>query len=142
MCSWSRSPINCRWMPPQSSCSIPIPRCWSLPRAGAFAASTSTAYGYGCVRAMRGRRPWDDGSARALDLRDKETEGHSRRVTERTVRLAQAMGLGNAELVHIRRGALLHDIGKMGVPDRILLKPGPLTEDEWSIMRWHPVYAY
>jgi HD-GYP domain-containing protein (c-di-GMP phosphodiesterase class II) len=59
-----------------------------------------------------------------------------------TVRLARAMGLSEAELVQLRRGALLHDIGKMGIPDAILLKPGPLTEDEWRIMRKHPVYAY
>ena len=83
-----------------------------------------------------------EGWARALDLRDKETEGHTRRVTEMTLRLAQAMGVPDAELLHVRRGALLHDIGKMGIPDSILLKPGPLTEAEWEIMRRHPVYAY
>lgn len=83
-----------------------------------------------------------EGLSYALDLRDKETEGHSRRVTETTVRLARAMGLGEAELVHVRRGALLHDIGKLGVPDQILLKPGPLTGGEWEIMYRHPVYAY
>ena len=83
-----------------------------------------------------------EGWARALDLRDKETEGHTRRVTEMTVRLARALGLGEAELVHVRRGALLHDIGKMGIPDGILLKPGALTDEEWSIMRRHPDYAY
>ncbi|NTV65708.1 MAG: HD domain-containing protein, partial [Oscillochloris sp.] len=80
--------------------------------------------------------------SRMLDLRDKETEGHSRRVTELTLRLAQGFGFSAEELVHIRRGALLHDIGKMGVPDRILLKDGPLAEEEWAIMRMHPVYAY
>ena len=73
-----------------------------------------------------------EGWSRALDLRDKETEGHSQRVTEMTLRLARAMGMGEAELVHIRRGALLHDIGKMGIPDAILLKPGPLTDEEWG----------
>jgi response regulator RpfG family c-di-GMP phosphodiesterase len=83
-----------------------------------------------------------EGWARALELRDKETEGHARRVTELTVRLARALGLGEDELVHVRRGALLHDIGKMGIPDSILLKPGPLTDEEWEIMRRHPVYAY
>jgi PAS domain S-box-containing protein len=83
-----------------------------------------------------------EGWSRALDLRDKETEGHTRRVTELTMRLTQAMGMSEGELVHVRRGALLHDIGKMGVPDAILLKPGPLDEDEWVIMRRHPVYAY
>ncbi len=83
-----------------------------------------------------------DGWSRALDLRDKETEGHTRRVTDMTLRLARAMGVPEADLVDIRRGALLHDIGKMGIPDSILLKPGPLTEEEWKVMRRHPVYAY
>ncbi len=83
-----------------------------------------------------------EGWSRALDLRDRETEGHTRRVTEMTVQLARAMGLSDGELLHIRRGALLHDIGKMGIRDGILLKPGPLTEAEWTIMRKHPEYAY
>ncbi len=83
-----------------------------------------------------------EGWSRALDLRDHETEGHSRRVTEMTLALARAFGASEEELVHVRRGALLHDIGKMGVPDSILLKPGPLTEEEWVLMRRHPVYAY
>ena len=83
-----------------------------------------------------------EGWSHALDLRDKETEGHAKRVTEMTLKLAASMGINNAELVHIRRGALLHDIGKVGVPDNILLKPGSLTEEEWEIMRMHPQYAY
>ena len=83
-----------------------------------------------------------EGWSRALDLRDHETEGHSKRVTEMTVTLAEAFGMSEEELVQVRRGALLHDIGKMGVPDAILLKPGPLTEEEWVIMRRHPVYAH
>ena len=83
-----------------------------------------------------------EGWSRALDLRDKETEGHTQRVTEMTERLARAMGVEDADLIHIRRGSLLHDLGKMGVPDNILLKPGPLTEEEWVIMRKHPVFAY
>jgi HD-GYP domain-containing protein (c-di-GMP phosphodiesterase class II) len=78
----------------------------------------------------------------ALDLRDKETEGHSLRVTEMTVHLARQMGLSEDALVHIRRGALLHDIGKLGIPDSILLKPGKLTEEEWAIMKTHPALAY
>ncbi len=82
-----------------------------------------------------------EGWARALDMRDKETEGHSRRVTELTVRIANEFQLKNEDMVHIRRGALLHDIGKMGIPDSILLKPGKLTDEEWVIMRLHPVYA-
>jgi len=83
-----------------------------------------------------------EGWARALDLRDKETEGHSRRVSELTVQLAREFGIPDKEIVHIRRGALLHDIGKLGVPDNVLRKPGPLTDDEWVIMRKHPQYAY
>jgi HD-GYP domain-containing protein (c-di-GMP phosphodiesterase class II) len=83
-----------------------------------------------------------EGWVRALDLRDQETEGHSQRVTTMTVRLAQAVGFVEGEQVAIRRGALLHDIGKLGIPDSILLKPGPLAEDEWEVMRRHPVYAY
>lgn len=83
-----------------------------------------------------------EGWARALDLRSKETERHTERVAEMTVRLARAMGVGESELVHIRRGALLHDIGKIGVPDSILLKPGPLTGEEWTLMRKHPEYAF
>ena len=83
-----------------------------------------------------------EGWSRALDLRDKETEGHTLRVTEGTERLARAMGLSENELVHIHRGALLHDIGKMGIPDSILLKAGPLTDEEWIAMRRHPVSAY
>jgi putative nucleotidyltransferase with HDIG domain len=82
------------------------------------------------------------GWSRALDLRDKETEGHSQRVTEMTVRLARRMGVDDSEIVHIRRGALLHDIGKMAIPDSILHKPGSLSGDEWEIMKKHPVYAY
>ncbi len=83
-----------------------------------------------------------EGWSHALDLRDKETEGHTLRVTEITERLAKAMGIGDAELVHVRRGALLHDIGKMGVPDSILLKPGTLTDEEWVLMRQHPQLAF
>ena len=83
-----------------------------------------------------------EGWARALELRDQETEGHSRRVTEMTMKLAQSMGLNETDLVHIRRGALLHDIGKMGIPDVILSKKGPLSEVEWEVMRRHPVLAY
>jgi putative nucleotidyltransferase with HDIG domain len=83
-----------------------------------------------------------EGWSRALDLRDKETEGHTRRVAEMAIRLARTMGLPEDELVHLRRGALLHDIGKMAIPDSILLKPGPLTDEEWEVMRRHPTYAY
>lgn len=82
-----------------------------------------------------------EGWSRALDLRDEETEGHSRRVTELTVELARAMGIREEQLAHVRRGALLHDIGKMGIPDAILLKPDSLTSEEWEIMKLHPIHA-
>ncbi|MEK7325403.1 MAG: GAF domain-containing protein, partial [Chloroflexota bacterium] len=83
-----------------------------------------------------------EGWSYALDLRDKETRDHTRRVTDMTMQLAQTLGVGDAELVQVRRGAPLHDIGKMGIPDDILLKAGPLTPEEWEVMRRHPVYAY
>lgn len=83
-----------------------------------------------------------EGWVLALDLRDRETEGHTKRVTEMTVRLARILGCTDEEIVHIHRGALLHDIGKIGIPDEILQKPGPLTDDEWVKMRKHPQYAY
>ena len=83
-----------------------------------------------------------EGWSHALDLRDKETEGHTLRVTEMTVNLARTFGLGENELVQVRWGSLLHDIGKMGVPDGILLKPGPLTDKEWVAMKKHPTFAY
>jgi HD-GYP domain-containing protein (c-di-GMP phosphodiesterase class II) len=82
-----------------------------------------------------------EGWSRALDLRDKETEGHSRRVTEMTYKLANQMGIKEPELAHICRGAMLHDIGKVAIPDNILLKPGPLNDDEWITMRRHPLIA-
>ena len=82
-----------------------------------------------------------EGWVRALDLRDRETEGHTQRVTVMTVRLAERMGLPADECEHIRRGALLHDIGKIGVPDSILHKPGALTADEWIQMKQHPEHA-
>jgi putative nucleotidyltransferase with HDIG domain len=83
-----------------------------------------------------------EGWSHALDLRDKETEGHTQRVTEMAVKLARAFGLSEAEQVQVRWGALLHDIGKMGVPDGILLKSGPLTDEEWVAMKKHPTFAY
>lgn len=82
------------------------------------------------------------GWAKTLELRERETAGHSRRVVTLTLRFAEQMGIAADDRLHIYRGALLHDIGKMGVPDSILLKPGPLSPDEWKIMRQHPLYAY
>jgi PAS domain S-box-containing protein len=82
------------------------------------------------------------GWSRALDLRDRETEGHTLRVTEMTLNLTRAFGLPEEQLFYVRWGALLHDIGKMGVPDHILLKSGALTEEEWLVMRSHPDFAY
>lgn len=83
-----------------------------------------------------------EGWSHAMDLRDKETEGHSRRVTELTVELARASAMSEQQMLHVRRGALLHDIGKLGIPDSILHKSEALTEAEWVIMRKHPQFAY
>jgi putative nucleotidyltransferase with HDIG domain len=83
-----------------------------------------------------------EGWSHAMDLRDKETVGHSQRVTELTVKVARAMGIDEDQLIHIRRGALLHDIGKLAIPDHILFKPGKLTSEEWAIMQKHPEFAY
>ena len=83
-----------------------------------------------------------EGWVHALDLRDQETEGHTLRVAEMCLLLANKMNISDDQLTHMRRGALLHDIGKIGVPDSILHKVGPLDEREWEIMRKHPVYAY
>jgi hypothetical protein len=83
-----------------------------------------------------------EGWSRALDLRDKETEGHTQRVTKLTVKIARAMGFSEDDILHIRRGALLHDIGKLGVPDEILHKNGSLTSEEMEVMRRHPRFAY
>jgi putative nucleotidyltransferase with HDIG domain len=79
-----------------------------------------------------------EGWSLALEMRDDETQGHALRVADLAVELGQAVGIAGEELVHLRRGALLHDIGKMVVPDAILRKPGPLTEEEWAVMRRHP----
>jgi PAS domain S-box-containing protein len=83
-----------------------------------------------------------EGWARALETRDDETEGHSRRVLDLSMKFAKKLGVEGEDLLNFRRGALLHDIGKIGIPDSILLKPGALTDDEWKIMRQHPVKAF
>ena len=83
-----------------------------------------------------------EGWSRAMDLRDRETEGHTQRVTQLTIKLAEALGMKPEELVHVRRGALLHDMGKLGVPDSILHKPDKLNDTEWEVMRQHPQLAY
>ena len=93
------------------------------------------------IELVRAYKSTLEGWSAALDLRDKETEGHTQRVTALTMQLAETMGVSEKDQAHMRRGALLHDIGKMGVPDRILLKPDKLTDDEWEIMRQHPVFA-
>ncbi len=82
------------------------------------------------------------GWARALELRDGNTEGHSQRVADLAVELAAAMGVRGESLVHIRRGAILHDIGKMAIPDSILKKDSTLTDAEWQVMKMHPVYSF
>jgi HD-GYP domain-containing protein (c-di-GMP phosphodiesterase class II) len=83
-----------------------------------------------------------EGWVRSISIRQDDAEGHSERVVEMTVTLAIRMGISKEQIIHIQRGALLHDIGKMKVPESILSKPGNLTEDEWKILRKHPEYAY
>lgn len=83
-----------------------------------------------------------EGWVKALELRDDETEGHTQRVTSLTLELADALEVSDEQKIHIRRGALLHDIGKLAVPDYILFKSEKLTTVEWTIMRQHPVWAY
>jgi len=83
-----------------------------------------------------------EGWSRALDLRDKETEGHTLRVTQKCVEFARLAGVGEDDLEFVRMGSLLHDVGKLGVPDAILLKTGKLTDEEWAVMHKHPVHAY
>lgn len=83
-----------------------------------------------------------DGWMRALGLRDRETEGHSYRTAELSLAFARELGVENNDLIHLRRGALLHDIGKIGIPDAILNKPGALTEPEWELMKQHPGFGF
>jgi HD-GYP domain-containing protein (c-di-GMP phosphodiesterase class II) len=83
-----------------------------------------------------------EGFARALDLREREGEGHCLRVTELAVQLAKAIEMDKTAISHLSRGAFLHDIGKMGIPDSVLQKTGPLTDEEKAIIRKHPQYAY
>ncbi len=83
-----------------------------------------------------------EGWAKTLELKDQETQGHSERVTLMTVKLARELGMSEEELIHVRRGAILHDVGKIGIPDKILQKPSQLTEDEMAVMREHPTLAY
>jgi HD-GYP domain-containing protein (c-di-GMP phosphodiesterase class II) len=82
-----------------------------------------------------------EGWVRALDLRDRQVEGHTQRVTAMAVHFARTLGFSEADLAHVYRGALLHDIGKIAIPDEILRKVGPLTEEEWAVMRRHPDHA-
>lgn len=90
--------------------------------------------------------PYEEGGieewSRAIDRATREIAGHSRRVAEFSVRLGRMIGMSDVQLLHMHQGALLHDIGKMGIADDVLLKPGPLTAEEWALMRHHPLYAY
>lgn len=83
-----------------------------------------------------------NGWSRALELRDRETQGHSQRVTDKSVEIALRIGISLEKIIHVRHGALLHDIGKMAIPDAILFKPGPLSTYERNVMEQHPAYAY
>lgn len=119
--------------------SVRHPRVWSGAEIDALSAAASIL-GAAILREEDYERALL-GWAKALELRDEETEGHTRRVTQLTVELAKKFDYSGQELVDIRRGALLHDIGKMGIPDSVLLKPGPLDEQEWALMRQHPIFA-
>lgn len=119
--------------------SVRKPRIWSTAEVAALN-SAASILGAGILREEDYERALL-GWSKALELRDEETEGHTRRVTQMTVEIAREIGYSGQELVDIRRGALLHDIGKLGVPDRVLLKPGPLNEEEWDLMRRHPTFA-
>jgi len=83
-----------------------------------------------------------EGWANSMENRSQEANGHTNRVTDLTVDLAKKLGIADSQIVHIRRGAILHDIGKMGVPESILLKQGQMSEEEWQIMQNHPKYAF
>jgi HD-GYP domain-containing protein (c-di-GMP phosphodiesterase class II) len=83
-----------------------------------------------------------NGWSRALELRDRETQGHSQRVTAKTIDIALRVGISIEKIIHVRHGALLHDIGKMAIPDSILFKPGPLSIYERNVMEQHPTFAY
>ncbi len=110
---------------------------------GASDAAISTAVGVCRASVARLRKRFVEGGLRrVLGPRDGDADGHNRRVAAITVQLAAALGLPPGEMARLRRGALLHDIGKLGVPEAILLKPGPLTETEWASVRQHPTYAY
>jgi HD-GYP domain-containing protein (c-di-GMP phosphodiesterase class II) len=114
-----------------------------LTHRGLSDAVIAAALGVCARRVARLRRRFVAGGLpQALGLRDAENDSHSRRVAALSVRLAGALGLPPGEMARVRRGALLHDIGKLGVPDAILLKPGPLTESEWVSVRQHPTFAY
>jgi PAS domain S-box-containing protein/putative nucleotidyltransferase with HDIG domain len=117
----------------------------SLASHAAIAVDNATMYNNSQRSNIELTMAYDDtleGWSKALELRDQGTEGHNQRVAAMTLRLAKSLEIKTDDLLHIRRGALLHDIGKMGIPDHILLKPGPLNSEEWAIMRNHPEYAY
>lgn len=106
-----------------------------------YARDLSSAYHAERARTIELAQAWEATSlamVTLIDVRDRSTERHSQRVTEYTERIARYLGIDGSDLDVVRRGALLHDVGKIGIPDSILLKEGPLTEAEWVIMRTHP----
>lgn len=111
----------------------------------AIAIRNATECDAGAVARRELERAYDktiEGWSRAVSLRDRGTEGHTVRVTGLTIKMGRAMNLSEEEMIHLRRGALLHDVGKMEIPDRILHKQERLTEEEWEIMRQHPLWGY
>ncbi len=138
--------IGYLWMGRKNEISEPESRLLiAVADIAANAIYRSTMYERSLLAAEKLNQAYDitlEGWAHALELRDQETEGHSRNVVKLTIDLAKEIGIPDIEMDQIRRGALLHDIGKMGIPDSVLLKPGTLNEREWEIMRRHPEYAY
>jgi HD-GYP domain-containing protein (c-di-GMP phosphodiesterase class II) len=141
-------PIGTLWVGRKGSSSITIEEMNLLIALGEMVGNTvqrMKLYTQTVVQAEEITEAYDktlEGWAKALELRDKETEGHSRRVSELTQQLALKVGIPAPQMPHIHRGVLLHDIGKMGVPDQVLKKAGPLDYDEWFEMKKHPQYAY
>ena len=134
-----------QYIPPEAADSAVKDQLSRLSKAIARLVPDGNIYENGASSGQVFAHPYDrvlHAWARVLELRDFETLEHTKRVTALSLDLARSMGLSGEELVHMGRGALLHDIGKLGIPDEILQKPGPLTQSEREIMQQHPVFAY
>lgn len=124
---------------------VEVDLCRALSSQIALAVTNAKLFESAQIAAAELRCAYDatlEGWSLALELRDEETSGHTERAAALAVDLASRLGVPESQLSHVRRGALLHDIGKMAVPDSILRKEGSLTDDEWAVMRKHPEYAH